>query len=55
MKKYSKRIEEALKKIPSCSKVYDAYDEGDFVEVTVNRWGDTCTYRVYNDGDICEE
>lgn len=53
-KKLSKRVKEALSKI-DCSKLYDYYDAGDFVELVVSRYGDTCTYRVYNNGDIVEK
>lgn len=51
------RVKEALNKIDysDLSDLYDYYDAGDFVELVVDRWGDTCTYRVYNNGDICEK
>ncbi len=54
MKKYSKKIKEALNKI-NFSEVLRAYDYGEFVEVLVNRWGDICTYRIYNNGEIVEK
>lgn len=53
-KKLPIRVKKALNKI-DCSNLYDYYDAGDFVELVVNRYGDTCTYRVYNNGDICEK
>lgn len=28
------------------------YDYGNFVEFVVSRWGDVCTYRVYQNGEI---
>ncbi len=54
MKKYSKRIKDALAQL-SYSKVLRVYDLGDCVEAIVERWGDVCTYRVYNDGRIYEK
>ena len=51
--KYSKRVKEALKKL-DYKKVLDVYECKDFVEITVNRWGDVLTYRVYDDGRIYE-
>ena len=53
-KKLPKRVKVALNKI-DCSKLYDYFDAGDFVELVVSRYGDTCTYRVYNNGDIVEK
>lgn len=35
-------------------KIIDTYDCGDFVEITGRIGGDVITYRVYNDGRICE-
>ena len=51
IKKLPKRVKDALNKI-SCSDVYDYYETRDFVELVVNRWGDTCTYRIYDNGEI---
>lgn len=51
--KYSARVKNALKQI-NYKKVLDVYEDRDFIEVTVNRWGDACTYRIYNDGRIYE-
>lgn len=53
IKKLPKRVKEALKQI-DCSKLYDYYNGKDFVELVVSRYGDTCTYRVYDNGDIYE-
>lgn len=52
-KNLSKRVKEALSHI-DYSKLYDYYETRDFVELVVSRYGDTCTYRVYNNGDITE-
>lgn len=35
-------------------RVLDEYDEGSFIEVTGKVGGDTCTYRVYEDGSVTE-
>lgn len=52
-KKYSKRVQKALDQI-SYRKVLDVYEDRDFVEITVDRWGDACKYRIYDDGRIYE-
>lgn len=54
IKKMPKRVKEALKQI-DYSKLYDYYNGKDFVELVLSRYGDTCTYRVYDNGDICEQ
>ena len=33
-----------------CSKVLDGYEMPEFYDVTVNRYGDVITYRIYKDG-----
>ena len=53
--KLTAKMKKALNKIPSYSELLAAHDFGDCVEFIVNRWGDTCTYRVYNDGSVCEK
>ena len=52
-KKYSKRVQKALKQI-DYKKVLDVYEDRDFVEITVDRWGDACKFRIYDDGRIYE-
>ena len=52
-KKMPKRVKEALKKI-SYSKLFNWYEGKDFIELIVSRWGDTCTYRIYDNGEITE-
>lgn len=52
-KNLSKRAKEALDHI-SFSKLLRIYEYGDFVEATVDRWGDVCTFRIYNNGDVTE-
>lgn len=57
MKNYSAKIKNAIKKLDaicSFSGILDARDYGSCVELVVNRWGDTCTFRVYNNGEITE-
>lgn len=51
--KLSSRAKKALDKI-SYSELYRVYEMRDFVECVVNRWGDTCTYRIYDNGEIYE-
>lgn len=53
IKNAPKRVKDALKKI-SCSGVYNWYETRDFVELVVDKWGDTCTYRIYDNGEITE-
>ena len=53
--KLTAKMKKALNKIPSYSELLSARDFGDCFEFIVNRWGDTCTYRVYNDGSVCEK
>ena len=53
MKKYSSRVKKALEKL-SYSELIKVYEYKDCVEVVVNRWGDVCTYRVYDNGKVCE-
>lgn len=55
MKRMSKRVKEAKKLIPNYSKLLKYTDYGDFVELIVNRWGDVCVFRVYNNGDVTEK
>ena len=50
--KLTEKMKKALDKIPSYSELLSAYDLGDCVEFTINRWGDVCTYRVYNNGNV---
>lgn len=52
-KDLSKRAKNALKQI-SYSKLYRVYESREFIEVVVDRWGDACTFRIYNNGDITE-
>ena len=52
--KLTSKMKKALDKIPDFSELLAACDFGDCVEFVVNRWGDVCTYRVYNDGSVCE-
>lgn len=54
MKKLSSKEKKALDKIPSFSELLKVYDYGDCIEFVVNRWGDICTFRVYNNGEVCE-
>ena len=35
-------------------KILDVYDAGNFVEVVGRKGGDVLTFRVYNNGEICE-
>lgn len=48
-----KRVKEALSNI-DYSDLYAYFETREFVELIVNRYGDTCAYRVYNNGDITE-
>ena len=52
-KDYSKKVKKALEQI-DYKAVLDVYEDRDFVEITVNRWGDACQYRIYDDGRIYE-
>lgn len=52
-KNYSSRVKKALEKL-SYSELIKVYEYKDCVEVVVNRWGDVCTYRVYDNGEVCE-
>ena len=52
--KLTKKQKLAFDKIPSCSEIYSVYETKDFIEFVVGRWGDTCTYRVYNNGEVYE-
>lgn len=52
--KLTAKMKKALDKIPSYSELLSAYDLGDCIEFTIDRWGDVCTYRVYNNGNVCE-
>ena len=52
-KTYSPRTKKALKKL-DYKTVLDVYEARDFVEITVDRWGDVCKYRVYDNGEVYE-
>ena len=54
MKKISAKAKKALDKIPSFSELLKVYNLGDCFEFVVNRWGDICTFRVYNNGEVVE-
>lgn len=46
---------EALNKIPDFSELYSCHTYRDCIEFVVKRWGDTCTFRVYNNGEVVEK
>lgn len=52
-KAYSARVKKALKKL-DFKKILDVYEDNEYVEVTVDRWGDACKYRIYDDGRMYE-
>ena len=56
-KKLTAREKKALQKLENqCHflEVIRVSDYGECIEFVVNRWGDICTFRVYNNGEICE-
>lgn len=50
----SERAKKALEQIHDYSKVLSIYEAKEFVEIVVNRWGDICLFRVYNNGMVTE-
>lgn len=55
IKDLTKIQKEAMNKIPDFSELYSCHSYRDCIEFVVNRWGDVCTYRVYNNGDVVEK
>ena len=54
-KKKSERVTKAEDKaLESLDYILETYETPDFVEIVGKMGGDTITYRVYNNGMICE-
>lgn len=54
-KDLTKEQKKAMEKLPSFSELYSCRTYRDCIEFVVGRWGDTCTYRVYNNGEVTEK
>lgn len=55
IKDLTKEQKKAMEQLPSFSDLYSCHTYRDCIEFVVGRWGDTCTFRVYSNGEVFEK